>query len=108
MLEADIQREIVCYLDIMRVVWWRCALGGLRAAGGRVKNPMKGFPDLAGIVPGGSGRLFTIEVKTEKGRLRPEQIMWRHRLESAGVLYILARRVEDVSIHLAGYGEASA
>lgn len=106
MREQDIQREIQCYLDVSRVLWWRCSLGGMRVAGGvRARNPMRGFPDLAGIVPGGLGRLFVVEVKAEKGRLKPEQQMWRERLEASGVHYILARRVEDVSIELAAFAE---
>lgn len=43
-------------------------------------------------------RMFAIEVKTEEGRLRPEQEQWRDVFIRAGGLYVLARRVEDVLI----------
>lgn len=97
MLESDIQRSIQTWLSSRNITHWRCNLGGVRIAGkGAVKNAMKGFPDLAGLLGCGTGRLFVIEVKTKTGRLSPEQLKWRSVLEGKGVLYILARSLDDV------------
>jgi len=42
-------------------------------------------------------RMFAIEVKTEDGRLRPEQEQWRDVFIEAGGLYVLARDVKDIA-----------
>lgn len=104
MLEADIQRQIMAYLDIRRILWWRVPLGAMRIGGGRrVKNPMKGFPDLAFVI-GGVGRLGVIECKLpKKGKWYPEQLEWRERLEAAGVIYIVGTSLEAVSERLNAY-----
>lgn len=106
MRESEIQREIAVWLAARGVLFWRCNLGGVRRSGkGFTSNPMRGFPDLAGIMGCGTGRLFTIEVKTKVGRLSPEQERWRAVLEAKGVVYILARSLDDVATRFKAYEE---
>lgn len=103
MLEREIQKQLLEWLKLQGVFAWRCSLGGVRHAGvGMKKNPMSGFPDIAGIIPGGKGQLFVVEAKTTIGKLSPNQIKWRHDLESRGVLYILARTTADLRPITAG------
>jgi len=59
-------------------------------------NPLRGFPDLAGTVPSTAGRFFAIEVKSRRNGLRPKQRQWRADLINQGVVYILARSLDDV------------
>lgn len=97
--EQDVQRAILDFLDAKGVTHWRCNLGGVRRSGiGMTKNPMKGFPDIAGVMPGGDGRLFGIEVKRprDSARLSPEQIAWRDKLTKSGAVHVIATSVEDV------------
>jgi len=55
-----------------------------------------GCPDIVGIFPGGSGRMFGIECKrTESDRERLSQIKWHERAEVWGVFCITARSVEE-------------
>lgn len=61
------------------------------------KNSMKGFPDIAGVV---NGRMFAIEVKTPTGRMSEAQRDWQQKLESNGVVYLIAKSVEDVKKNL--------
>jgi hypothetical protein len=104
--EQEIQRAILDFLDARGVTHWRCNLGGVRNRGsgsGWRANPMKGFPDIAGIMPGGDGRLFGIEVKTPATavRLSDEQRVWRAKLLAAGAVHLVATSVEDVRRSLA-------
>jgi len=54
----------------------------------------KGFPDIFGFRKS-DGKFFAIEVKNEKGRLRPDQIKFGEFLKSQPVLYGVARSAED-------------
>lgn len=46
-----------------------------------------GYPDLTLV----RERLVMVELKTQRGRVRPEQITWAESLQSAGVEYYLWR-----------------
>ena len=96
MLERDIQREILVWLESQGVWHRRLSLGAVKIRGGRKRNPLIGFPDIFGLLRSGTGRMFAIEVKTKTGKLRPEQQVVRAELESQGALYILARSLDDV------------
>ncbi len=98
--EQIIQREIMDWLKAKGILHWRQHLGAVRVKGARIKNPMKGFPDIAGIVPYTNGRLFVIEVKQAGGRFSMEQVEWMTRLGVADVLYIVATSVEDVAAEM--------
>ena len=98
--ESLVQQAIMDWLTATRIFHKRMPLGGVMAKGGAfmMKNPMKGFPDLWGFLPGTRrGEMFVIEVKKQKtGRLSPEQKEWRATLERFGVFYIEARTIDDV------------
>ena len=95
--ESEIQSQILRYLDKKKILYWRQALGGVaHSVNGRIiykKNPMKGFPDIAGLH---MGLFFTVEVKSEKGRMSVEQKEWLLDLSSQGAMCLTAKRVEDV------------
>jgi hypothetical protein len=99
--EADIQRSITDWLSAKGIFWKRMALGGVMQAGGafRTKNPMTGFGDLWGFLPGTKrGEIFVIECKKPKtGRLSDQQKDWRVTYCRFGVLYILATSLDDVT-----------
>jgi len=98
--ERDIQKAILDYLERSGYTVWRQNLGGVivHNANGisRRKNPMTGFPDLAGIFKLRPGRMFVIEVKTKRGRVSKEQTSWLARLYAAGVATCVARSLDDV------------
>lgn len=99
--ETQIQAAILDWLRWHKIHAWRCqavpvpvrrgnAIVGLRRA-----NPETiGIPDILGVY---KGRLFAVEVKTAVGRLRPEQIEWKEKLESNGALWTIARSVDDIA-----------
>jgi hypothetical protein len=101
MREQEIQRAIMDFLEANAITFWRCNMGGVRISGkGRARNPMRGYPDLAGVCPSTQGRLFTIEVKTPTGRLSDDQRKWERKLRASGVVYIIATSVADVRMSL--------
>ncbi len=80
MTEAQWQRVIV---DAAHALQWMV----YHTYDSRRSNP--GWPDLVLVKP---PRLLAIEVKAEKGRVRPEQIIWLAALDQIpGVTAMLAR-----------------
>ena len=57
----------------------------------------KGVADIIGCH---DGRMFAIEIKTEKGRVTPYQQRFIDRVNDAGGLAFVARSIEDVTYHL--------
>ena len=95
--ESDIQKAILQFLKAKNILHWRVNLGAvMHNINGKMifrKNPMRGFPDIAGVV---EGRMFAIEVKSLNGKMSEPQIEWKDKLESNGVKYIIATSVEDI------------
>ena len=57
-------------------------------------GPPKGWPDLTGFRHS-DGKMILIEVKNEKGRLRPDQKRFASVAQKFPVLYGVCRSVED-------------
>ena len=73
-------------------VWWRnnCGFDAERKIRYGVGNP--GGADLIGLY---FGIFVAVEIKTERGRLTPEQKMWGELVEKKGGIYAVVRSVED-------------
>lgn len=71
------------------------------------KNPLKGFPDIAGVLSSDEhfGKLFVLEIKTDKGKLKPEQKQWLIDLSENGVACAVIRSVDDVVEVMIDWGE---
>lgn len=93
--EADIQNQIRIALAPYAIIF-RVNSGKVRMADGRYFDTgvPNGFPDLCGFRKS-DGKMVFIEVKNEKGKLRPDQIVFGEFLKSQPVLYGVARSVED-------------
>ena len=95
-IEDIIQQKIVryCHMNNIKVIG---SAGGLKlpigqaAKAKRMGIVVKGYPDL--FFPG--LKMF-IELKRKGGRPSKEQKEWKLLLTSQGVLYILARSLDDV------------
>jgi len=69
----------------------------LHNVGGKLimkKSAIKGFPDLAGVF--GDGRFWAAELKTETGKLSPEQIDWLTKLNHSGAMAVVLRSKEEI------------
>lgn len=78
-IEADYQRQIV---DLARYYHWRHHQTWIS-----IRSPA-GFPDLV-LVHVPDKRLVFIEVKSEKGKLSPEQRSWLWDLAAVAEVYVL-------------------
>lgn len=105
MKESEIQRAIV---DFLRVVIPQCVTFAIpnasrRTKTGRASNAVPGLlpgvPDLAIIAPG--GKVFLIEVKTDKTGLSKSQRELRLRFVGMDVPVAIARSIDDVRKALA-------
>jgi len=87
------------------LVFWRVPNGPVfHSIGGRVIrkcSPVKGFPDLAGVFP--SGKFWAIELKTDKGRLSPEQKDWIKYLEEVGYCAKVCKGADDAKEQITAF-----
>ncbi len=95
MTEHDIQSSIRSEMADIAVLF-RANVGSGITYDGRFFNTglPKGFSDLFGFRRS-DGRAVFIEVKSESGRLRPEQITFIQKMQVYGALAGVARSVED-------------
>ena len=93
MNETEIQNRIRCALSEYGFVC-RMNSGVFQTKDGRnVRTGIPGIPDLLFLGP--NGQTVWIEVKTEKGRLSPEQQNFIETLQGMGHTAGVARSVED-------------
>lgn len=93
--EHTIQNEIRVALTENGYTVFRANVGKVKTADGRWFDTglPKGHPDLYGFRP--DGKIFYIEVKNAKGRVRPEQKQFIKTVKARGALAGIARSVED-------------
>ena len=94
--ERDLKAEILVRLSQLGCFAWNNPTGVARTLdGGRVVSfGVPGAPDVLVIVPP-HGRLVAVECKAPNGRQGPAQVLWQHRCEQCGGIYVLARSVGD-------------
>lgn len=107
--EHAIQNEIQVALSKHKCTIFRANVGKIKLPDGRFFSTglPKGFPDLVGF-RWIDGKIFFIEVKDAKGRLRPDQVVFHQMLASHSIIHGVARSVNDalmtVEGGLVGYG----
>ena len=114
LLESELQRQVIDWLNIHRVLVVRVPVGPVlhrKGFGANVKqhwkkNPLKGFPDLHGVLRRRhKGRAFYLELKSKTGSLEQEQRMWLTDLAAAGAAVAVVRSLEDLVRIMAEWGE---
>ncbi|WP_053031983.1 VRR-NUC domain-containing protein [Staphylococcus haemolyticus] len=106
MTEQQIQNDIILEINKRGHRLWRANAGKVVTKDNRViKLLPKGFPDTFGYRKS-DGKFIAIEVKTESGRLRPEQKKFRDFAETQNILYGVARSVEEAIEIVEGSQEA--
>lgn len=106
--EAVIQRDIISAVKLHRCNIYRENVGMAQTkSGNKIRFGIRGFPDLFGF-KWDNGKMFFIEVKAPKGRIRPDQIAFHQELMHRHAIHGIARSVDDalkiIDEELVGYG----
>jgi hypothetical protein len=98
MKESELLSFALTCLKQSGLVYWRVPNGPvIHSIGNKVIrkcSPIKGFPDIAGVLP--SGKFFAVELKTDKGRLSPEQVEWITKLNHTGAIALVLRSKDEI------------
>jgi hypothetical protein len=107
--EESLQRTIVQHLTLRAasgVVWYHCPNGVSSSArtGARMKamGIVAGVSDMVFLLP--SGLSCFMEVKAPKGRLTPEQKVFRDRVEANGAQWAMVRTIDEALLKLKEWG----
>ena len=94
--EHRIQNDIIAMLNLNRCSVYRINVGKVRTPDGRFfsTGAPNGMPDLFGF-RWIDRRIFFIEVKSPKGRIRPDQLAFHQDLMHRHVIHGIARSVDD-------------
>lgn len=101
--ESELQSLIIRRLAMSKLrCHWRQQVGGVPARIDQFgkpifrRNPMKGFPDLAGLVQVGDlAVMWAMEIKTKKGVLSKEQKDWLRDLAEVGAIVKVVRSFDE-------------
>lgn len=94
--EMSIQNDIRVKLAQSGYIVFRTNVGKVKTSDGRWFDTglPTGFPDLMGYKPD-NGRIFFIEVKTDRGRRRKDQVQFAKNVATQNVIYGVARSAEQ-------------
>lgn len=99
-VEIRLTAYILAQLNLLpRCYFWRQNTGVAQAGDRSIRFGVPGQADITGVA---NGRRVEIEVKSETGRLRPEQRAFQSRVTEAGALYLVARCLDDALIPVRG------
>lgn len=105
--EAQVLSDVCQWLTLEGYLWWRMPLGPVIRGGGKngvrfSKNPLKGFPDIAGILDHKTGQLFACELKRFGAKPTPEQEAWQARLIEHGARCFIAHSLDEFITSIKG------
>lgn len=99
MKESELLTFCLQTLKKSGLVYWRVPNGPvMHNLGGKLIrkcSPIRGFPDVAGVMP--NGRFFAIELKTETGKLSPEQAQWIAALNHSKATAVILRTKDEIA-----------
>lgn len=103
--EAAALLEVLKALRAHHAVAWaeRMNSGTAQVQGRFIRFGWPGCPDVLGQLK--DGRLLGVEVKSQNGRLRPEQAVFLERIRAAAGVAFVARDCRDVLRELQAWGE---
>ena len=86
--EANLQKAVAKYLDLLGVLWFHCPNGGTRnireAANLKAQGVKRGISDVIILEPRGCYHGLMIELKSAKGRLSESQKIFLKKCDANG------------------------
>lgn len=101
-LEDDVKQDVMRYLDLKSIFWWKNATGKYKRGNRWLAYGHLGSPDILAIYPGvyscgvGEGLLWLCELKKPGGLLSDEQIDFLYKGFKAGAIVTVAESVDDI------------
>ncbi len=92
--ESFIQAEILAWLRSTGLLHWRSNSGSLFLHGRHINLGPLGCADISLVLPT-HGTFVGMEVKSARGKLRPEQVTYAAGLTKMGGKYFVVRSVQD-------------
>lgn len=106
--ESDFQADLLRWLKRHEIEHWRMPLGPRYVNGGvKGKNPLKGFPDVCGLLSRRhAGQFWALELKTPgTGKIGADQAAWMVRLKAAGAPVAVVVNMAEVILFFRTLGE---
>lgn len=88
--EKYIQAQILAWLESAGLLHWRANSGFVHVHGRRISLGPEGISDVVVIIPP-TGRFLGLEIKSEHGKVRPVQKLFKARVEAVGGYYKIVR-----------------
>jgi hypothetical protein len=101
--EAQIQRQILKYLEDAKIPAWRSNSGVGKMGGRFIRFGIPGQADITGLLPLVGGRRLEVEVKTTAELhydRNPAQLEFQAMIQAGGGLYIRTDSLEDFQAQL--------
>jgi hypothetical protein len=99
--ESDIQRSLLQFLSLKKIFHFRVHQSNARASGNKVIHTAvhtRGVPDIILVI---DGKFIAVEVKTLRGRLSPDQEIFKKNCEVNNAEYWVIRSVDELVEKLA-------
>lgn len=93
--ESMIVSACLKLLELRRILAWRANQIPVK---GRTFRGLRGVSDIIGVLD--DGRLLAVEVKTETGRIRPEQTAFLDAVRERGGVAMIVRSVAELNENL--------
>ena len=99
MSEKEIENQILSFLAVIGIMAWKNQSVGVYDPTKKIyrkpnnRHHIKGVSDILGLC---AGRFLAIEVKSDKGRVSPEQRVFLARVNNEGGIGFVARSLEQV------------
>ena len=92
--EKVIQKQILDWLKATELLHWRQNSGNVFVGKRMIRLGDIGLPDIVIVIPP-NGRLLGMEIKSAKGRLRPEQEEFMRAARNCGAFYRVVRSLDQ-------------
>lgn len=105
MKESEVKKSVADYLQYQRnlgeLIYFRLNAGSFIVTDGQYRRRIQGAPKgTADYLVVKDGQVIFLEIKSEKGKLSPEQIEFSKEVQKQKAIYFIVRSLEDLTYAL--------